>query len=341
LDPADVVEDLVVRAGTLRLAAAIAATLGCDGSSAEVDRRSLQTPEDARPAPDAASLIAAETLTVDVPLSLPAQLYVEHDAAIYSRSSGIVEAILADLGTRVRAGQLLARLESADQEIALAQARDRQADLAVQAERQRKLKTAGVVTQADSERVELELKSANLALQKAERDYDLTRIVAPFAGVVTGRTARIGRLVASGDSLFHLTAMAPVLATLRLPEASAFGVKLGLEADVLGPRGEKARARVIRASPVIDPASGTREVVLQLTGGDRLPPGSSVTVRIGSEARRVVAIPREAVGEGYALVWDSNRTSLRQVTVGGELPGDRVEVVSGLAPGEKVVRTGP
>ena len=72
-----------------------------------------------------------------------------------------------------------------------------------------------------------------------------------------------------------------------------------------------------------------------------LTPGSSVTLRIGSEARRVVAVPKEAIGEGYALVWDSDRTSLRQVTVGNELPGERVEVVSGLAPGEKIVRNGP
>ena len=98
---------------------------------------------------------------------------------------------------------------------------------------------------------------------------------------------------------------------------------------------------MIRASPVIDPASGTREVVLQLAGGDRLPPGSSVTVQLGSESRRVVAVPREAISEGYALVWDAERPTLRQVTVGGELPGEQVEVVSGLAPGEKVVRSGP
>jgi RND family efflux transporter MFP subunit len=292
-------------------------------------------------APDPATLVSAETLTVELPLTLPAQLYVEHDAAIYARSRGIVESILVDLGARVTAGQLLARLESADQAIALAQSRDRHANAVVQAERQRALKGAGVVTQADSERVELDLREAALALQKAQRDYDLTRIVAPFGGVVTGRTARLGRLVSDGDSLFHLTALAPVLAAIRLPEGSAFGVKLGTEAEVSGPRGEKARARVVRASPVIDPASGTREVVLQLTGGDRLPPGSSVTLKIGSEARRVVAVPREAVGEGYALVWDAERTSLRQVTVGGELPGERVEVVSGLAPGEKVVRGGP
>ena len=212
----------------------------------------------------------------------------------------------------------------------------------MQAERQRALKTAGVVTQADSERVELDLRSATLALQKAQRDYDLTRIVAPFGGVVTGRSARIGRLVGDGDSLFHLTALSPVLASVRLPEGSAFGVKLGAEADVLGPRGERARARVIRASPVIDPASGTREIVLQLTGGDRLPPGQQryPADRLGGPPGGCGA-PKEAIGEGYALVWDADRTSLRQVTVGNELPGERVEVVSGLAPGEKIVRNGP
>jgi RND family efflux transporter MFP subunit len=292
--------------------------------------------------PDPKTLVVADTATVELPLSLPAQLYVEHDAALYARSAGIIEAINADLGTRVQAGQMVAKLESADQEIALSQARERYANAKIQVGRQRELKTAGVVTQADSERVELEFREAELALQKAQRDYDLTRVVAPFAGVVTGRTARIGRLVNAGDSLFRLTALAPVLASVRAPEGSAFGIRLGAMAGVTGPRGEKAEARVIRASPTIDPASGTREVVLQLVSGARLPPGSSVTVRIGAESRRVVAVPSEAVGpEGYALVWDSNRTTLRAVTLGGRLPGDRVEVVSGIAPGEKLVRSGP
>ena len=313
----------------------------CGPPSADPSARAVETAGAAKAMPAATALVTADTITVEVPLALPAQLYVEHDAAIYARSQGIVETILADLGTKVAAGQLLARLESADQSIALAQARDRHGDAVVQAERQRALKTAGVVTQADSERVELDLRAATLTLQQAQRDFDLTRVVAPFGGVVTGRSARIGRLVAAGDSLFHVTALSPVLAAVRLPEASAFGVKLGAEAEVLGPRGETARARVVRASPVIDPASGTREVVLQLVSGDRLPPGSSVMLRIGSETRRVIAVPREAIGEGYALVWDADRTSLRQVTVGGDLPGERVEVVSGLSQGEQVVRTGP
>ena len=153
------------------------AAVACGGPAADGnDQRVAETSSGAMPA---SSLVTADTVTVDLPLSIPAQLYVEHDAAIYARSAGIVESILVDLGSRVTAGQLLGRLESADQSIALAQARDRHADAIVQAERQRALKTAGVVTQADSERVELDLRSATLALQKAQRDYDLTRIVAP------------------------------------------------------------------------------------------------------------------------------------------------------------------
>lgn len=312
--------------------------LGCGGGSAETPR----TEETGTTGSETkVALVTADTVTVELPLALPAQLYVEHDASIYARSPGIIEAILVDLGTRVEAGRLLARLESTDQTITLDRARDRHADAGRQVERQRALRTAGVVTVADSERVELEFREAELALKQAQRDYDLTRVVAPFSGVVTARSARLGRLVAEGDSLFRLTGLAPILASVRVPENPAFGVRTGAEAEVVGPRGERARAKVIRASPVIDAASGTREVVLQLVGGDRLPPGSSVMVRLGSEVRQVVAVPREAVGDGYALVWDADRTSLRQVTVGGALPGDRIEVVSGLAPGEKVVRTGP
>jgi RND family efflux transporter MFP subunit len=211
-------------------------------------------------------------------------------------------------------------------------------------ERQRALKTAGVVTQADSEQVEFEHREAMLGLRKAQRDYDLTRIVAPFTGVVTGRTARIGRLVGSGDSLFRLTALRPILAAVRVPEASAAGIAVGTEAEVVGLGGATSRAKVIRASPIVDAGSGTREMILQLitAGGPRLTPGTSVTVRLGSQRRQVVAIPRTAVADdGYALVWADDRTTLRPLTLGSELEGDRIEVLSGLAPGEKVVRTAP
>jgi membrane fusion protein, multidrug efflux system len=291
----------------------------------------------------APAITTADTATVLTPLSLPSQLYVEHDATIYARSAGIVESVLVDLGAPVAAGQALARLESADQRIALDQAQEKFTNSRQIVERQRALKTAGIVTQADSERVEYEHRAAMLELRKAQRDYDLTRISAPFAGLVTGRTARIGRLVGSGDSLFRLTALRPILAAVRVPEASGTGIAVGTEAEIVGLGGATSHARVIRASPILDAGSGTREMILQLTGGrPRLSPGSSVTVRLGTQRRQVVAIPKTAVDQdGYALVWTDDRTTLRPITLGSELEGDRIEVLSGLAPGEKVVQTAP
>jgi RND family efflux transporter MFP subunit len=284
----------------------------------------------------------ADTATVQIPLSFPSQLYVEHDATIYARSPGVVQAIEADLGSRVSAGQVLARLESTDQRIALSLAEEKFANTKQSVERQRSLAGAGVVTQADSERVEFEHREALLALRQAQRDLDLTRIVAPFSGTVTGRKARLHRLVSTGDTLFRLTAPAPVLAAVHVPEATAGNLRIGNEAEVVALGGTTARARIVRASPMIDPASGTREMILQLAPGHRLTPGSSVTVKLGSEPRRVVTIPRTAVdGEGYALVWSDERTTLRPLTLGAEVPGGRIEVISGLVAGEKVVRIKP
>ena len=117
------------------------------------------------------------------------------------------------------------------------------------------------MTRADSEQVEFEHRAAELALRKAQRDYDLTRIVAPFAGVVTARTARVQRLVSPGDSLFRITALAPVLAAVRVPESAAAGLRVGAPARVLTSGGASASGRIVRASPVLDAASGTREIV--------------------------------------------------------------------------------
>lgn len=317
------------------------ATLACGQPSSRAAAPPTETGSlGAAPTP---AIATADTATVELPLTLHSQLYVERDATIYARSPGVVESILVDLGGQVAAGQLLAKLESTDQAIALAQAQERFSNTRQTVERQRALTVAGVVTQADSERVESEHREAVLALRKAQRDYDLTRIVAPFAGVITGRTARLHRLVSSGDSLFRLTALRPVLAAIHVPEASAAKIGIGTEAQVIGVDGAKAQAKVIRASPVLDAASGTREVILQLTGGAaRLTPGSNVSVRLGAERRQVVSIPRAAVAQdGYALVWADEKTTLRAITLGAELADDRIEVVSGLAPGEKVVRNAP
>jgi hypothetical protein len=149
-------------------------------------------------------------------------------------------------------------------------------------------------------------------------------------------------MVVPGDSLFRLTALAPLLVSVRIPEAVATSVRPGSSGRAIGLDGHSVAARVIRVSPVIDPASGTKEAVLQINNGGRLRPGATVTIRIGAEPRTIIAIPARSVSQGgYVTVWENGRTTTRAVQTGVDLPNDMVEVVAGLDHGERIAATPP
>jgi RND family efflux transporter MFP subunit len=281
-----------------------------------------------------------DTVTVQLPLELPTQLYVEHDAVVVARSAGTIDSLFAELGDRVSVGQALARLESGEQEIALASAEAAYDNLARAAARARALTKSGGATAADSEQVEFQLRQSEIARRKARRDLELTRIAAPFDGVVTARSARPRRFVSIGDTLFRVTESSPLFARVRAPEASARGLRIGNAATIVAPSGVTIAAKIVHMAPFIDAASGTREVVLKAVGAPAdMPAGSSVVVRVGHEARRAISVSRDAVAaEGYVVVVDNGRTTLRPVTIGRDLGGGRVEVLSGLTPGERLAR---
>ena len=291
-------------------------------------------------ASSAVAEFTVDSSTVRLPLELPAQLYVEHDAVVVARSAGTIEALHAELGDRVHAGQLLARLESTNQAIALAGAEAAYENLTRVAARTRLLKKGGGATAADSEQVEFQLRAADIDRRKAQHDVELTRITAPFAGIVTSRLARPSRFVAVGDTLFRVTEPAPLFARVRVPEAGARQLRTGDAATVGAGTGFEYAAKIVHAAPFIDAASGTREVVLEiLRPGGALLAGSSVTVRLGREPRSVTTAPRVAIApEGYAVVVDGGRSTLRPVTVGRDVGGGRVEILSGLSAGERLAR---
>jgi RND family efflux transporter MFP subunit len=283
----------------------------------------------------------AETLTTALPLRVPATVYVENDAAVPARAAGIVQWIGADLGTRVGAGQLLARLESVDQELALGRAKEVHEAALRLAGRTRQLVTAGGVTTAEAEDTETALRQSELALRQAERELERTRVTAPFAGTVSARWARSGRLVAEGDSLFRVTALAPLLATVQVPEGAAARLRPGSAVRTETAAGPTA-GRVLRLAPVVDAASGTREVVVQLEPRRGLVPGATATVVVEGLPRTVVALPRAVIGPGgLALVVTASGPVARSVTLGADLPGDRVEIIEGVAAGERVVAPAP
>jgi hypothetical protein len=143
-----------------------------------------------------------------------------------------------------------------------------------------------------------------------------------------------------GDTLYRVTEQSPLFARVRIPETSARRLRVGDAAVVVASAGESSSARIVHTAPFVDAASGTREVILQIAGGRAdLLAGSSVTVRLGREARRVTAVARAAIApEGYAVVVDNGRSTLRTVTTGRDIGDGRVEVLSGLSAGERLAR---
>jgi len=328
---------LCIARRTMVVAAIVCAAVACGGDARSASPRQAGSPAEAALVK---AEFTAETTTVQLPIELPAQLYVEHDAVVVARSAGTIDSLFAELGDRVTAGQRLARMESAEQEIALASAEAAFDNLSRTASRARTLTKSGGSTAADSEQVEFQLRQADIARRKARRDMELTRIVAPFGGVITARLARPSRFVAVGDTLYRVTEQSPLFARVRIPETSARRLRVGDAAVVVAPAGESVPARIVHAAPFVDAASGTREIVLDVArGGGDLLAGSSVTVRIGREGRRVMSVPRAAIAsEGYVVVVENGRSTLRTVSVGRDVGNGRVEILSGLSPGERLAR---
>jgi membrane fusion protein (multidrug efflux system) len=237
---------------------------------------------------------------------------VENQVDVAALREGVVVAIQAQPGTQVHKGQSLAKLDdrqiSADVEAAAAKVRSIEANLknwqaetkVLQVDRARaeKLYEAQVIPkdqldhvrykeEADEFEVQREAESLNnaRAMQKSlELERDKTSIIAPFDGIIARRYVRAGQKVSAGDRLFWVTAMAPLQVKFTLPERLLGAVKRGQVVSVASADASPAMehpAKVIDVSPVVDPSSGTIEVLAQIEGAaPDLRPGMLATIRI-------------------------------------------------------------
>lgn len=124
--------------------------------------------------------------------------------------------------------------------------------------------------------------NARSNLQALDLELEKTRITAPFSGIVARRYVRQGQRVSSGDKLFWVTAVEPLQVRFTLPEQYSRALKPGDELALTpaASSGEPASARVIHVSPVVDPASGTVEVIAVLAGASGFRPGMTASIRV-------------------------------------------------------------
>ncbi len=237
---------------------------------------------------------------------------VENQVDVAALREGLVVSILAQPGTLAHKGQVLAKLDdrqiSADVEAAAAKVRSIEANLknwqaetnVLRADRARaeKLYAAQVIPKEELEHVQFKeesdeyevqreaenLNNAKAVLKSLELERGKTSIIAPFDGIVARRYVRDGQKVAAGDRLFWVTAVAPLQVKFTLPERLLWAVKKGQEVSVASAdaaSADKHTAKIIDVSPVVDPSSGTIEVMAQIEGSaPDLRPGMLATIRI-------------------------------------------------------------
>ncbi len=290
------------------LAALLALTLlltACSGNRSE-NTVAAAAPAAAAPAvPTKSEVVAEKGLTVSGPL------VVEHQLDVLSQRDGVVTRLLADEGTQVKAGEILAQLDDrqilADLEAARAKTLSTEADLNnwkaeakvldADYQRARKLWDAHVIPQEeldharfkaeadqwDVKRVEQLLVNAQQTERSLELEMEKTRVRAPFSGIVARRYVRDGQQVAKGDRLFWVSAEAPLRMRFTLPEKLFGSFHPGQILPLTSPDVPKHnyQARVTEISPVIDPASGTFEVAVELEGNSSpLRPGMTASISL-------------------------------------------------------------
>jgi len=286
-------------------AALLAAGCGNTETTAPAVTNAASTP----PTPKGAVPVEA----ADTGLIVSGPIIVEHQVDITAQRDGVLAKIFFDAPARVKGGTILARIDdrqiAANLEAARAKSRSIAADLRnwqsegevlkadysraqhlwdlglISEEQLQHAKYKAESDQWDIKRVEETLNTAHEEERSLELELEKTKITAPFDGLIARRYVREGQSLSRGDRLFWVTAEAPLLMRFTLPERYFGRVRPMQRFEITSPDvpGERHAARVKQVSPVVDPSSGTFEVLVELTGErGAFRPGMTANLRVES-----------------------------------------------------------
>ncbi len=295
-------------------------------------------------------------------VSLPGTLQGYTQAPIAARANGYLKRWTHDIGTRVRAGELLAEIEAPelDQQLRQAVAAREQAASALAlaqstAQRWDGLRRQDVVSQQDldEKRNAVSQGRANLAaadanVQRLRELQGYKRVNTPFAGVVIRRSVDVGDLVDPTRPLFVLSQTDPLRVYVNVPQTWAAQVRAGMAATVTQAElpGQRFTGRVVHTAGAIDTATRTMAVEVQLRNPDgALLPGAYVQVELPLGNAGVLIAPTAALifraeGTLVAVVDTAGKVSLRRVQVGRNF-GETFEALGGIAATDQLVLNPP
>ena len=353
---------LQVSAAALALLAVFIVVSGISTRRSEAAQ--LRERTDARAVPTVAVITPGQAGAAST-LDLPGRIEAHARAPIYARVSGYLKSWQVDIGAKVKAGQLLAEIETPDLDQQLLQA---QAELASAkanatlsastAKRWQALLASDSVSRQEAEEKAGDLNTKQAVVNALQANVDrvltlkrFTRIVAPFDGVVTARNTDVGALIsvggAPGSELFVVSDLQQLRVYVSLPQTYVSAIKKGTKARLSVPEslGNFHPATVQSMSQAISGGS----MLIQLTADNAkaaLLPGGFATVSFDL-ARKVggFSIPPSALifgqaGLRVATVGADSKVLLKPVSISRDL-GAVIELAAGLAAEDRVIESPP
>ncbi len=301
----------------------------------------------------------------DEELILPGTLQAYVESPIYSRTNGYLLRWYKDIGSHVKAGDLLADIDTpeVDQELMQARAARQQVvaamDLAkINADRYQSLRTTDSVSQqeADTQSSGYQQAMANLSaadanVKRLQELEGFKHVYAPFDGVITKRTVDPGALINSGNAgaagreLFDIARIDPLRVYIPVPQAYAPAIHDGLNAVVTLQEfpGQKFSATVTRTAESIDPTTRTLLTEVDVPNKDgKLLPGSYGEVHFKPNINvNKVTVPVNAMlfrreGAQVAVVGSDGKVQLRKITIGRDY-GTSLEILGGVEASDFVI----
>jgi membrane fusion protein (multidrug efflux system) len=277
-----------------------------------------------------------------------ATLEADQQAVVVSQITGVVLKVNAEEADFVKAGQVLAVVETDRYALEAERSNASLKRLQTDFQRKKELFAKQLVSTEDFERTSAEYEAQKAAYELAKLDLAYTSIKAPISGFISERMVRVGNLVQLHQPVYNITSYDPLLAVLHVPERELRVLSKGLQVSMkvdAWPE-ESFTGEVIRISPVVDTNTGTFRVTTQIEDHDQmLKPGLFGRVEILYDMHEdVPVIPRNAVITEDELshvfvINEEGDVNRRAIQLGYEANG-QVEVTQGLKAGENVVTAG-
>jgi RND family efflux transporter MFP subunit len=300
-------------------------------------------------------------------LDLPGRLQAYITAPIYARVPGYLKDWKHDIGGKVKAGDLLAEIDTPDLDQQLMQARaalsvaQANAKLAqITAERWQSLANTDAVAKQDVDTRTFtwnaniaQVKAAQASVDQLVAEEGFKRLIAPFDGIVTARDTDIGALInvgaGGGQELFIVSETSKLRVYVNVPQNYVPSVPPGTKATIRVPEHpDKTYTGTVEASAqAVIPSTGTTlmQLIVDNSAGEMMPGDyASIHLQIAAPPN-VLSVPSSALifdakGLSVATVNADNHVVLKPVTIERDL-GAVIEIASGLSPNDRVIENPP